>query len=60
MVLLKEKGIDIKVGPLQPNPFMNSDFPCRRLKELDKRYHTRYHMSIIDNLNYIKEHQWDG
>lgn len=32
------------------------DFPCRRLKDLDKRYRTRYHMSMIDNLNYIKEH----
>lgn len=33
-----------------------SDFPCRRLKVLDKRYRTRYHMSMIDNLKYIKEH----
>lgn len=33
-----------------------SDFPCRRLKDLDKRYRTRYHMSMIDNLNFIKEH----
>lgn len=32
------------------------DFPCRRLKELDKRYRTRYHMSMINNLEYIREH----
>jgi hypothetical protein len=32
------------------------DFPCRRLKTLDKRYSTFYHMSMIDNLEYIKEH----
>ena len=32
------------------------DFPCRRLKTLDKRYRTFYHMSMIDNLEYIKEH----
>jgi len=30
------------------------DFPCRRLKTLDKRYRTKYHMSMIDNLEYIK------
>ena len=32
------------------------DFPCRRLKTLDKRYRTNYHMSMIENLNFIKEH----
>ena len=31
-------------------------FPCQRLKRLDKRYHTKYHMSMIENLKYIKEH----
>jgi hypothetical protein len=31
------------------------DFPCRRLKTLDKRYRTFYHMSMIENLRYIKE-----
>jgi hypothetical protein len=31
------------------------DFPCRRLKTLDKRYRTFYHMSMIENLQYIKE-----
>lgn len=30
------------------------DFPCARLKRLDKRYRTQYHMSMIDNLNQIK------
>ena len=29
-------------------------FPCARLKQLDKRYNTRYGMSMIDNLNMIK------
>ncbi len=33
-----------------------ADFPCRRLKALDKRYRTKYHMSMIENLTYIKEH----
>jgi hypothetical protein len=31
------------------------EFPCRRLKALDKRYRERYHMSMIDNLAIIKE-----
>jgi hypothetical protein len=31
------------------------DFPCRRLKALDKRYRTHYHMSMIENLIYLKE-----
>ncbi len=29
-------------------------YPCKRLKALDKRYRTKYHMSMIDNLNFIK------
>ena len=32
------------------------DFPCRRLKALDKRYRTKYHMSMIENLEFIREH----
>ena len=31
-----------------------SDFPCRRLKGLDKRYRTKYHMSMIENLKDIQ------
>lgn len=31
------------------------EFPCKRLKALDKRYRTKYRMSMIDNLTYIKE-----
>jgi hypothetical protein len=30
-------------------------FPCRRLKSLDKRYTNKYHMSMIENLEFIKE-----
>ena len=32
------------------------DFPCSRLKALDKRYRTKYHMSMIENLEFIREH----
>ena len=30
-------------------------FPCARLKQLDKRYRTRYGMSMIENLKTINE-----
>ena len=30
-------------------------FPCTRLKHIDKRYRTRYHTSLIRNLDTIKE-----
>jgi len=29
-------------------------YPCKRLKNLDKRYRTKYNMSMIDNLEFIK------
>ena len=31
------------------------DFPCHELKTIDKRYRERYRMSMIDNLNFIRE-----
>lgn len=30
-------------------------FPCKRLKNLDKRYRTKYNMSMLENLEYIKK-----
>ena len=30
-------------------------YPCRRLRDLDKRYRTRYGMSMLDNLEFIRE-----
>jgi len=30
-------------------------YPCKGLKALDTRYRTKYHMSMIENLNAIKE-----
>ena len=35
--------------------FSCKGFPCARLKQLDKRYRTKYGMSMIDNLKRIKE-----
>lgn len=31
------------------------NYPCQRLKNLDKRYRTKYGMSMIENLLFIKE-----
>jgi hypothetical protein len=30
-------------------------FPCTRIKQMDKRYRTRYHMSTIENLEGMKK-----
>ena len=32
-----------------------SEHPCKRLKQLDKRYRNKYSMSMIENLESIKE-----
>jgi hypothetical protein len=32
-----------------------SKYPCRRLKTLDKRYSTKYGMSMLENLAFIEE-----
>jgi uncharacterized protein YdhG (YjbR/CyaY superfamily) len=34
-------------------------FPCARLKHLDQRYRTKYEMSMLDNLEYIRKHGLD-
>ncbi|AKM82630.1 TPA: hypothetical protein DD449_01170 [Candidatus Berkelbacteria bacterium] len=31
------------------------EFPCQRLKNLDKRYRSKYNMSEIENLHFIRE-----
>jgi hypothetical protein len=33
-----------------------SKYPCYRLKNLDKRYRTKYGMSMLENLEYIDQH----
>ncbi|MBN1359819.1 MAG: DUF3795 domain-containing protein [Sedimentisphaerales bacterium] len=35
--------------------FACKDFPCARLKQLDKRYRTKYVMSMLDNLEHIRQ-----
>ena len=36
--------------------FSCDSFPCTNLSHLDKRYRTKYGMSMIDNLKYIERH----
>jgi len=31
------------------------EFPCRMLRALDKRYSSKYHMSMIKNLEFIRD-----
>lgn len=33
-----------------------ADYPCKRVRLMDKRYRTRYHMSVIRNLEEIRDH----
>ena len=40
--------------------FECAQYPCKRLKSLDKRYRTKYHMSMIDNLNAIRDTGMDN
>jgi hypothetical protein len=35
--------------------FSCEKFPCRRLKQLDKRYKAKYRMSMLENLLFVKE-----
>jgi hypothetical protein len=35
-------------------------YPCKRLKSLDKRYRTKYHMSMLENLECIKDNGIDA
>jgi len=32
-----------------------SEFPCRRLQTLDQRYRAKYHMSMLENLELIRD-----
>ncbi len=37
-----------------------NEFPCKRLKHLDKRYRLKYHMSMIENLLMIRNSDMDA
>lgn len=40
--------------------FECESYPCARLKQLDKRYRTKYHMSMIENLNTLRDKGMDA
>ena len=35
--------------------FTCAQYPCRRLRDLDRRYRNKYGMSMLDNLGFIQE-----
>ena len=37
-----------------------SKLPCKRMKQLDKRYTTNYNMSMLENLKFIKDKGMDA
>jgi len=49
----------IKLCEKQGHPnqycFRCTKYPCRRLRDLDKRYRKNYGMSMLDNLNFIRD-----
>ena len=51
-----KKSCDLLGNGLVQYCYECEEFPCHRLKGLDKRYRTKYHMSMIDNLQFIKAH----
>jgi len=51
-IVLCEKRKEIDHGFCYDCP----TFPCYRMKQLDKRYRTKYGMSMIENLTYIRNH----
>lgn len=50
-----KKSCDLLANGLVQYCFECEEFPCRRLKALDKRYRTNYQMSMIENLEYIRD-----
>jgi len=40
--------------------FECEEFPCENLKHISNRYKSRYRMSMIDNLIFIREHGLDN
>lgn len=54
-VRCKIKNCEIIVSSRQKYCFKCKKFPCTRLKQLDKRYRSKYSMSMIENLENIRE-----
>lgn len=48
------KRCDLRADSPSGYCFECETYPCTRLKRLDKRYRTKYGMSMIDNLEHIR------
>jgi hypothetical protein len=55
VIKCKIKNCDVVKKDLVKFCFECNSFPCKNLKHLDKRYRTRYSMSMIENLGNIKK-----
>jgi hypothetical protein len=51
----KIKSCDLLAGTESGFCYECTKYPCIRLKHLDKRYRTKYHMSMIENLDSIRK-----
>lgn len=40
--------------------YVCEEYPCKKLKGLDKVYRTKYSMSLVENLSYIAQHGVDA
>lgn len=43
-----------KCGHKKSFCFECAGYPCKRLRALDKRYRTKYHMSMLENLAFVQ------
>lgn len=49
------KNCDFLTNKLSGYCYECIKYPCARLMQLDKRYRTKYGLSMINNLNYLKK-----
>ena len=54
-VRCKIKTCEVYVNEKSEYCYQCAGFPCTNLRQLDHRYRTKYNMSMIENLEYIKE-----
>jgi hypothetical protein len=50
-----KKGCELLLADKVTYCYECSGFPCERLERLDRRYRTRFRMSMIQNLEYIRD-----
>jgi len=50
-----KKGCDLLLNGQLEYCYQCDDFPCKRLCHLDTRYQTLFRMSMVENLEYIKD-----